>query len=345
MFGLEESQNGISPVSEDKAVKEYPRDPYKEIDENENWSDELKAQKKAEIDRSIKKYKDKEKEINREHIWEQTKNYGGAALEIGSAFVPGLGGAKLLGAITKKLVPKVGKKLAQELATGTLKGISSSAVEGFGRGLMEDENPLATAAQDAITGAVLGGAGGAVGGNVEKAIRGNKLRKIDNLKTLRKKETDYYKNYIQGTKTKHSVLGDINFTQTGLETVSKHPQAGRSFNSLKNDLSRAEYIGYELPYHKKHGQKDNIKGFHKLKKDNKEFLIADTSDGYKYYMSKQVDDTGIRPSRVEPVPSNNIISSSNTNLNPQASNQTIQPPKTHNQWLEDLKRKRKKRWF
>ena len=42
---------------------------------------------------------------------------------------------------------------------------------------------------------------------------------------------------------------------------------------------------------------------------------------------------------------NDIISSSNTNLNPQASNQTIQPPKSHNQWLEDLKRKRKKRWF
>ena len=48
--------------------------------------------------------KDREKEINREHILEQAKNYGGAALELGSAFVPGYGGARITGKIASKIV-------------------------------------------------------------------------------------------------------------------------------------------------------------------------------------------------------------------------------------------------
>ena len=32
---------------------------------------------------------------NRDHLWEQTKNCGGAALEFGSAFTSGYGGTKL----------------------------------------------------------------------------------------------------------------------------------------------------------------------------------------------------------------------------------------------------------
>ncbi|MBQ4115553.1 hypothetical protein IJD34_09145 [bacterium] len=59
------------------------------------------------------------------------------------------------------------------------------------------------------------------------------MKKIDNLKLLRKKETNFYKDYIQGTKSKHSQIGDIKYTQSGLETVSKQPNAGRDFGSLK----------------------------------------------------------------------------------------------------------------
>ena len=94
-----------------------------------------------------------------------------------------------------------------------------------------------------------------------------------------------------------------------------------SINSLKKDLHNAEYVGYETPHHKKHGIKDNIKGFHKLKNANKEFLIADTPEGAKYYMSKQIGDASRRPSRVEQTSPKNIITNSTQKLNPNS--QTI----------------------
>ncbi len=221
-----------------------------------------------------------------------------------------------------------------------MKGASSGTVEGLGRGLLEDENPLKTAAQDTAIGATLGAGLGTAGANVEKAVRGKELKKINDLKLLRKKETNFYKDYIQGTKSRHSQIGDIDYTQSGLETISKQPNAGRDFDSLRKELNNADYVDYELPYHKKHGIKDNIKGFHKLKNNSKEFLIADTPDGAKYYMSKQIGDLSNRPSRVEPTSPNNIIAPTQNNLNP--SQQSIQKPLSHNEWLEKLKRRRKK---
>ena len=41
--------------------------------------------------------------------------------------------------------------------------------------------------------------------------------------------------------------------------------------------------------------------------------------------------------------SNNIITNSNSNLNPSQS--SIQKPLSHNEWLEELKRRRKKGWW
>ena len=116
----------------------YPN-PYDAIQNNLDLSPEEKGVKIKELSNEI------ESQINREHVINQAKNYGGAALEIGSAFVPGYGGAKLSGTIAKKLAPKMGRKIAQEIATGTLKGASSGTVEGLGRGLRESENPLKTA--------------------------------------------------------------------------------------------------------------------------------------------------------------------------------------------------------
>ena len=330
-----------APVQETPLTYRKSLSPYEEIDLKEGWSDELKAQKKEEVARIQKEAAEREWDINVENALEHGKNWTGAALEIGSAAVPGYGGAKLAGILAKKLAPKLGRKIAQEIATGTLKGASAGTVEGLGRGLREDENPLKTAAQDTLTGAVLGSAGGATGGNVERVVRGKELKQIENLKNLRKKETDYYKNYIQGTKTNHHYLGDIKFTQAGLETVSKQPNAGRDLSSLQKDLSNAEYIGFEKPHHKKHGAKDNITGFHKLQNDSKEFLVADTNKDLKYYLSKQKDDIGNRPSRVEPTSSNYIITDFNTNLN-SPKNKSM----SYEEWLEEEKRKRKKRgWW
>ena len=126
----------------------------------------------AEIENIQKTARAKEQEINREHNLEMLKNWGGFGLEVGSAFVPGFGGAKLAGQVTKQIAPKVGRKIAKEIADGTLKGISQGAAEGFGRGLANDENPLKTAAQDAVLGTALGAGGGVVGGKFIDKLRG-----------------------------------------------------------------------------------------------------------------------------------------------------------------------------
>lgn len=339
-------QENKTPLLKSGVSYEKSLDPYAEIDSKKDWSEEKKSQKKAEVARIREAAVSREKEINREHLLNQAKNYGGAALEIGSAFVPAYGGPKLVGAVANKLAPKVGRKIAQELASGLLKGASSGTVEGFGRGLIEDENPFNTAIQDTVSGAIGGLGLGAGGAKAEKGIRGNELKKLNDFKLLRKKETDFYKDYIQKTKSKHPQIGNIEYTQAGLETVSKHPNAGRDFASLKKGIEQAEYLGYEQPYHQKHGLKDNIKGFYKLKNKDKEFLIADTSDGAKYYMSKQTGDVSNRPSRVDLTSPNSNITDFTQNLNPSQSakvyeTSTTQTPKSNDEWLKWLKRKRK----
>ena len=110
-----------SPILEGRVVYEKPLTPYEQIEAKKAWSDELKARKKAEVAKIQEAYAARDKEIKREHFLEQAKNYGGAALQIGSSFVPGYGGAKLAGTIAKKIAPKVGRKIANEIATGTLK--------------------------------------------------------------------------------------------------------------------------------------------------------------------------------------------------------------------------------
>ena len=125
------------------------------------------------------------------------------------------------------------------------------------------------------------------------------MKNIEDIKELRKAETSFYKDYLQQKIGEHPRLGKINFTQSGLETVSKQPQAARNFPTLHKDLKKADYIGFEEPIHKKHGTRDNIKGFHKLKNNSQEFLIAETDDGLKYYMSKDIGKLDNRPSRVE----------------------------------------------
>ena len=221
----EELVNELTPLQKGYISTERQLSPYEEIDSRQDWSEEMKAQKKAEVAKIQETARAREKEINREHLLKQAKNYGGAALEVGSAFVPGLGGAKLAGAIAKKLAPKFGRKIAQEVSTGMLKGTSSGAIEGLGRGLLEDENILKTAGQDAVTGAVLGTGLGTAGANVQKVVKGKKLKQYGDIdlldKNSRKKYNkdarEYYQDYNQGTVVNKD--GPIEFTNRGQSEV------------------------------------------------------------------------------------------------------------------------------
>ena len=111
---------------------------------------------------------------------------------------------------------------------------------------------MKTAAQDTVTGAVLGSAGGAVGGNVEKVTRGNELRKIDSIegfnqsqiKNLRKYATNYYDDYIQGTSVKRNDMEKIQFGNTGIKEVKS-----RSLHNAKMlpDLKKQIQSGIKRP--------------------------------------------------------------------------------------------------
>ena len=116
MEGIDDkTQNGqitgkAAPLLKGSVSYEAQKDPFAQIDTKANWSEEMKDQKKSEVANIKKAARARENEINREHIIEQAKNYGGAALEIGSAFVPGYGGAKLASSVAKVIAPKVEKK-------------------------------------------------------------------------------------------------------------------------------------------------------------------------------------------------------------------------------------------
>ena len=288
----EELVNELTPLKTGYISTERQLSPYEEIDSRQDWSEKMKAQKKAEVAKIQETAAAREKEINREHAIKQAKNYGGAALEVGSAFVPGLGGAKLAGTIAKKLAPKFGRKIAQEVSTGMLKGTSSGAIEGLGRGLLEDENILKTAGQDAVTGAVLGTGLGAAGANVQKVVKGNNLKKYDNLlknKKISKPEkkefikagNKYYQDYEQGVVTDVEGLGNVKLPSGGLkETITQKPEHIVDVINLSKNLKKSKVLDVEKP---KHSHKYDINKFYHLGGGKVDYQIAENQKGDKYF--------------------------------------------------------------
>ena len=100
-------------------------------------------------------------------------------------------------------------------------------------------------------------------------------------------------------------------------------------------------------------EREDIKGFDIIQnsKNGKtyEYQIAnDKVNGNKFYMVKDITKTDSFPTDWDQHPGsgkspNNIIQPSYNNLNP--SQQSIQKPLSHNEWLEELKRRRKKGWW
>ena len=245
-----------------------------------------------------------------EHRKSRNAIIGQELVDLGSAGVGG-GGAVATKAGINLLKPIFGRKIAQWITQGALGGGLGGAAHGFGTGLVqEDKRPIKESLKEGLLGGLAGGSLGLAGGKVVQGINAKKLKNLKNTKILRKAETDFYKDYIQQTYVKRRDLGNIEFTQAGLETVSKQPEAGRNFNTLKKDIQNAKYLGEELP---NHPRKDGIIKFHKLEKDGQEFLIAERNDGKKYYMSKLKDSSETQPSRVGTELSNNGISPINKN--------------------------------
>lgn len=147
-----------------------------------------------EVQAILDSYEARNKEIENNHRKNMAKLYGGAALQLGSAFIPGTLGLKAAGGAIKALTPYVGKKIAENVATGTISGLASGAVEGLGRGLMEGENPLKTMVSDATLGTLFGGAFGLAGGKIGKKLAEKNLQN-NNIAPQK-----YFDDYVAGLK-------------------------------------------------------------------------------------------------------------------------------------------------
>ena len=113
--------------------------------------------------------------------------------------------AKGAGALT----PFFGKKIAQSVASNAVGGATGGAVEGFGRGLVENKNPLQTMLQDSAIGLV---GGGAIGGIVGKAGQVLAKRGLPNNPVAQKQ---YFADYVEGL-SNNAPLGQVSRFNKGL---------------------------------------------------------------------------------------------------------------------------------
>ena len=153
-----------------------------------------------EVQAILDRYKSNQDAIQKEHNKEMAKMYGGAALQIGSALIPGTLGLKGAGAAIKAITPYVGRKIAENAVTGVTSGLASGAVEGLGRGLMEGENPWKAMVSDATLGTLFGGAFGLAGGKIGKKLAEKNLQN-NNIAPQK-----YFDDYVAGL-AKSDTLG------------------------------------------------------------------------------------------------------------------------------------------
>ena len=304
---------------------------------------------KEELEKKVK-IRERFDKLNNDKEFEDYRNkeIAHAILDIGTALIPFGGGAKIggkiIGAGIKKVAPKAsekvtkaivnkaieitekeikkltthtGKKIAETLVKKTPKDIATGALIGGIHGgvsaSIDNKNPAPEIIKEGSVGAVIGLGASVIGGKIAQKIEGNRLHTENNsLKQLRELETKYYKNYNQKRTINHKELGEISFTQAGLETVSKQPESARNYDSLIEDIKNAKYVGYERP---SHTRDDKTIKFHILENNDTQFLIAESNNKqFKYYMTRPKDGPDTRPSRGGAEPSTSIIPNSKSTL-------------------------------
>lgn len=103
-----------------------------------------------------------------------------------------IGGGVLGANIGKALVPFLGKKIGQMVGESAGAGLLSGGLEGFGRGLIEQKNPIKTAVQDGTIGLVTGSLGSLGVGKIGKQLAKR------NLYGDEVAQTNYFNDYIEG---------------------------------------------------------------------------------------------------------------------------------------------------
>ena len=123
-------------------------------------------------------------------------------------------------------------------------------------------------------------------------ITGNELGDYKDIKELRQKAVDYYKNNLQGKTVKHPELGEVLFSRKGrnkYEAFSGNPGKLKMVVALSDIVSKGKYLGPEN-LHKK--RNDGAIRFHRLQKNVKvgqedqksvQVIIWEDKNGNKFY--------------------------------------------------------------
>ena len=298
-------------------MNQTEKDFIKLVLEDERFNDNTK---KLVIESIFERHRDQLDDELKEYLYRQ---YAGAALQLGSAFMPAGSLGKAGIQVGEQLLKKsIGRKLSQEIGAGAAVGMGSGAVFGAGRGISENKNPILTAVTDALTGLFSGGALGAIGGNIQKMLKGNSLKNYsedqifsaNKYKTFRKEAETYYKNYLQNRIINHEDLGEIEFTRKGMDEIfSKNPNLAVLFPDLVKDLKSTSNIEISNLYKARNKTEKNLSKFYYLYNDKYQHMIAEDKMGHKkYYLTKKYNNTTDQgtPSKQEGTSSDGII---NTN--------------------------------
>ena len=365
----------LADSSEYQSKKISLTNPQNDIASKFNIPEELKeVQPVEEFKETVDQIKTKAGEVlNKDNL----KKTAGAGLQVASLFpsVKTVGTiGKVAGALGKKLAPKLGRKVAQEISEGVVNGATSGALEGLGRGVLTDEDLVKTTLQDAAIGGALGGVGGTVGGQINHVIR---KKNLDDLVDKRKdwgiaftKQSGKPKEAIdklleqkQGfvpKATKKKGIGDIDFVWGDSKGGMQHIIERRNSEGING-----ENFVREIPDGIKNGDKFN-KNTHKdrdyIKDNEKEIVVKKEYNrkprnwivsSYKLKgapsqdlsVGRALEQTYANGQQIPPLDltkmPKDIIPPSQSNLNP--ANQQAKQSLTYDEWLEELKRKRKKR--
>lgn len=279
----------------------YYEEKVKDILDDESLSKEEKI-------KQINEYFDKQyEEINDELRNYLIKIWGGFALEVGSAAIPGAGVGKLGTKVVAKRVGKegleklgksLGRKLSKDLVPSVTSGVLSGTIVGAGDALSKDKDfsgIIGEAAEGLLGGAAVGG----IAVYAEKFLRGVKIKSYGDLDKLAQKirnkyfkdVKEYYKDYIQ--EREFDLNGKIKFTNKApQEQLKWNPHQAKNYPELIKDLKNAKWLRDEPNI--KPEQKPDVSHYEVYQGKYGLHKIEVFKDGYRrYYFTENLPNTGM----------------------------------------------------
>lgn len=275
------------------------------------------------------------------------KSYKEKANLIGAlSTLPYGAGTAIAKSVTSKLTPHVGRKIAQSVADGLSGGAIAGTVEGALRSYQENQNPLKTIPQDAVTGAVSGLGLGALGSSIQKVIRGQILKNTMDPNIAKGKAQGFYNDYLKGTNVKLSGSDQIQFSNAGLKkslSNSADVRTSQSIPDLPKLIKNGDVEGGLYPnknnakFDKYHYITNSDYNINKNPYPNR-ITIGENANGKFFYNINDIEyPSALQNENSIPLPSEQILGGIESNsIIPE----NLRALKSFSDWLEELKRQR-----